>query len=283
MIKQLARFAAGLMPGSIRARLAQYRFGYSGGAPEIPLARDIHPDATFSVRLERGPAFVLTPDLEPDYQDHFAADGDSRGEMAGFLELSRASAFAAVLLDIGAHKGLFSLVHLVTGPGHRALLVEPSPVLCRDASDLMHRNGVEARADIVVAGAAATAGVRRIVVDALGFARAATDEAGAVDVPFVTVDELCVARAIVPAIVKIDVEGAEAEVLRGAIATLRAHRPVLCLELHNDLLEQRGESPAALLDGLSRLGYRFETPSGVPLPAWRLGRSLKAIVRIVAR
>ena len=283
MIKQAARLAAGLMPEAVRARLAQYRFGYSGGAPEIPLTRDVHPDGTFTVRLAEGVAFSLTSDLEPDYLDHFVADGESRAEMARFLELSRASAPGAVLLDIGSHRGVFSLVHLMTAPGHRAVLVEPSPTLCRDASDLLRRNGVEGRAEIVVAGAGGASGSRRMVVDELGFARGAAAEAGALDVAFLTVDDLCGARGLVPAIVKIDVEGGEAEVLRGAVETLRTHRPVLCLELHIDLLEQLGESLGALLEGLSRIGYRLESLSGASLRPWRLSRSLKAIQRIVAR
>ena len=283
MIKQAARLAAGLMPTPVRAWLARYRFGYSGGAAEIPLTRENRAGGGFRVTLRSGPGFAMTSDLEPDYLAHFVEDGDSREEMAGFLEISRASAPDAVLLDIGANTGLFSLVHLTTGPLHRAVLLEPSPPLCRAASDLLRLNAVAGRADVVVAGAGATSGPRRIVTDELGFAVGAVESADAIDVPFVTVDELCAARGFVPSIVKIDVEGAEAAVLRGAIQTLRAHRPVLCLELHLDMLEQSGESAGAMLEALSRIGYRFETPSGTPLPAWRLSRSLKAIVRIVAR
>jgi hypothetical protein len=58
-----------------------------------------------------------------------------------------------------------------------------------------------------------------------------------------------------PALVKIDVEGAEADVLRGATATLRTHRPLLLLEVHHvramhevdDVLRAAGYS-VSLLD-----------------------------------
>ena len=70
--------------------------------------------------------------------------------------------------------------------------------------------------------------------------------------------------------------------LRGARATLRAHRPVVCLELHFDELERRGESAGALLEDMASMGYRFESTRGGALPLWRLRRSLMAIARVVA-
>ena len=60
--------------------------------------------------------------------------------------------------------------------------------------------------------------------------------------------------------------------LRGSVNTFRAHRPLLFLELHFDMLERRGESIAALIRRLASLGYRFETPEGAALPRWRLQR-----------
>ena len=120
------------------------------------------------------------------------------------------------------------------------------------------------------------------MTDALGFAQQARGGSGE-DTPFTTIDELCASRQLTPAILKIDVEGAEAEVLRGARATLRTQHPVVCLELHFDELERRGESVGTLLDDMAAMGYRFESTRGDVLPRWRLRRSLMAIVRVVAR
>jgi hypothetical protein len=83
-------------------------------------------------------------------------------------------------------------------------------------------------------------------------------------------------------VVKIDVEGAEAEVIRGAAALLRDVRPLLFVELHLDMLERRGESVDALLADLASCGYRFREPDGRARSARAIRDSLRAIVRIVA-
>ena len=151
-------------------------------------------------------------------------NADSRDEMASFIRLSRQTPPDAVLLDVGAHKGLFSIVHLALNPRHRAVLLEPSPPLAKDAAALLRLNDAADRGEVLTVGAGAENAVRRIVTDALGFAQPAADGSGE-DVPFTTIDRLCEERRVVPALVKIDVEGAEADVLRGARATLLAHRP----------------------------------------------------------
>jgi hypothetical protein len=102
-------------------------------------------------------------------------------------------------------------------------------------------------------------------------------------VPLVTLDHLCESSLYRPDIIKIDVEGAEGQVLRGARETIRRWHPIIFLELHLDILERRKEPLGGILDPLSALGYRLETPSGNPMALWRLKSSLQAIVRVVAR
>jgi len=282
VIKELARFATGLMPQEVRARIARYRFGYSGAGRAIPLSRAPGPPGCFEVRLGAGPRFMLTDDLAQDFATHFTEPGDCAAEMAAFLAASLASGPSSCFIDVGSNRGLFSLLHLAAGDTHRAVLVDPSGLLCGQAAALLRLNGVLGRAEILTAGAAETGSTRRIVTDALGYARVAGGQKGH-DVPFLSIDELCAGRGLSPAMVKIDVEGAEADVLRGAVQTLHAHRPLLFLELHFDMLEQVGERVGDLLGSLVVLGYRFETTRGVPLPRWQLQRSLMAVQRVVAR
>jgi FkbM family methyltransferase len=56
-------------------------------------------------------------------------------------------------------------------------------------------------------------------------------------------------------LMKIDVEGAELEVLRGAEKVLKRHKPILIIEVHGFALPNFGADVGMLRDFLSRLGY----------------------------
>lgn len=281
MIRSTARAAARLLPEPARAALALRRFGYSTAGSRLRIGCE---QGSGVVRYSVDDVSLIVPEnAAADARFHFIENGDSRAEMEAFLRLSRAAPANGLLLDVGAHKGLFSVVHLGSGPRHRALLLEPSAPLASDARALLALNGVAERSDVRCCGAGETDGERTVVLDALGFAReAGRGEPAALTVPFVTIDRLCETGRLWPAIIKIDVEGAEGAVLRGARRTLLRCRPALCLELHLDLLERSGEDVEAIVHAVKHAGYALYTTSGRRLAAWQVTKSLKAILRIVA-
>ena len=65
-------------------------------------------------------------------------------------------------------------------------------------------------------------------------------------------------------VVKIDVEGAEHEVLKGMQHTLCAYHPVLIIEVHNKLLPLFDSSSEELLNWVSDLGYHISLVDGEP-------------------
>jgi FkbM family methyltransferase len=66
--------------------------------------------------------------------------------------------------------------------------------------------------------------------------------------------------------VKIDVEGAEQQVLDGAHALLADQRPAVLLEWHDAYLQRFGTPPPALLEVAQRYRYQiFTVPHGVPV------------------
>lgn len=71
-------------------------------------------------------------------------------------------------------------------------------------------------------------------------------------VPTVTVDAMVQQLGVTPDVIKIDVEGAELSVLRGAQGTLREAKPKIFLSTHSDMLR------STCLEYLEELGYTFE-------------------------
>lgn len=59
-------------------------------------------------------------------------------------------------------------------------------------------------------------------------------------------------------VMKVDVEGAEMIVLKGAAETIKRHRPVLIVEVHEGTSQSAGHSVRELLQFIEGLGYRIE-------------------------
>src|SRR5207247_2211963 len=65
-------------------------------------------------------------------------------------------------------------------------------------------------------------------------------------------------------LIKIDVEGHEPAVLRGALATLRRRRPIVFCEFNDTLLRSTGSSSRLLLQSFAEVGYSVIWPSKMP-------------------
>jgi hypothetical protein len=61
---------------------------------------------------------------------------------------------------------------------------------------------------------------------------------------------------IAPDLVKVDIEGAEIELLEGAREVCLRHRPTLLIEFHQRRLRGHGRDPARMLELLEEYGYR---------------------------
>jgi FkbM family methyltransferase len=170
-----------------------------------------------------------------------------------------------VVYDIGANVGFFSLLSSRrVGAEGRVYAFEPLPRNVAAIERSARLNGftwleVFAKAAGAASGEAELNLARHIGGAMLASIGSPPDRRGSIPVEVVAVDDLIRERSLrPPSLVKIDVEGAELEVIRGMEATLRAHRPVLICEL-DDASEAGLEAKIADLSVLlAGLGYGLE-------------------------
>lgn len=165
-----------------------------------------------------------------------------------------AVARADVVIDVGAHTGLYSLLAARTSPTARVIAVEADPYNAAALTANTRRTRVE-----VVAKAASDRVGRSTFRQNLGTVgsslvdRRGTGPTRLVEVETTTIDALAPdARSIV---LKIDVEGAELTVLAGAeTAIRRAANATLFVELNPKALAAGGHDGSQLVAALEALG-----------------------------
>lgn len=159
-----------------------------------------------------------------------------------------------VFYDIGAHIGWFSLVAAKCGA--QVYSFEANPENAAVLRQNLALNQIT-RAEVVAAAVAAEEGELEFATFEYSLVGHIADanlpaDARVMRVPAVSLDTYVGSAGVrPPTLLKIDVEGAEGEVIRGAVATLREHRPVLAIEIHNPTQQQR------VYQLTEPLGYRW--------------------------
>ncbi len=168
-----------------------------------------------------------------------------------------------VVADCGANNGFTGILFArAVGPTGRVVGFEPSPVNLEAARENICLNHV---GNFELVAAAVGASPARVAFDP-GFgngAVASPTRADAIEVPQVTLDQHFGSERI--DLVKIDVEGYELDVLRGATALLR-RCPALALEIHVALYANRERQVAQLFDLLDLARYEAQVQLEVDGP-----------------
>jgi FkbM family methyltransferase len=171
------------------------------------------------------------------------------------------------LFDIGASYGAFSFV--AAHFGGTAVAVDPSPIAVQLIGLQTRLNGYDKHIRIIQACVSDTVGETEMLSSGVfsdGYFRMARGRSSSelTKTRAVTIDQLA-DQFGPPTHIKIDVEGYEAAVVRGAKRTLTRWAPLLFLELHNEMIRSEGGDPSCVLDDLAEMRYEMFSVGSVKI------------------
>lgn len=164
----------------------------------------------------------------------------------------------SLVVNVGANVGFFSLrfAKWVDDDGE-VISIEPENRNYDNLISALKREGLLNRVHAVKAVAAAVPGMVLLEINRRHPAdhKLSRDHTG-VPVTAVTLDELVQDKRLLrPALVKIDVQGAEMLVLKGASGILKKAGSALFIELHEEGLNKFGTSVSEILEYLAEYNY----------------------------
>jgi FkbM family methyltransferase len=152
---------------------------------------------------------------------------------------------------------------------------EPDPGAFAGLARHLDLNGMTGR--VAPIRAAVTDGsidrVRLATAPSSGLARVTSEDAAfpdAIEVAATSIDDFCETNGIAPRVIKIDVEGAELQALRGARRTIAARGPSLALfvEMHPSIWSSSGLSAEDLAREIAAQGLVPERLDGTARDLW---------------
>ena len=174
--------------------------------------------------------------------------------------ISRVVSAGMTALDIGAHSGFFTLLLAkVVGPKGRVVAFEPLPANFRMLQENVRLNSLM-NVRLEKQGVHSNSGQLTFEVpDAESFLLAGPmhhdDERPTTMVLATSLDLYVFQHDMKVDFIKIDVEGAEDDVLKGAEKTIKAFHPAMVIEVHDLDKQSRPHSGLAVL---AALGYELE-------------------------
>lgn len=160
--------------------------------------------------------------------------------------------------DVGANVGFFAVIAgRLVGPSGHVVCFEPLPP---NAAQIEYNARLNGFGNVTVRCEALGGSIRTDVFNTSDeptwgmlstVGKLPVQPSGQIQVQVRTLDSLCCAGGTLPLpdVIQVDIEGAEAEFLEGARATLQASRPVLIIELHG--------TNAPVTAALDQLGYVY--------------------------
>ena len=170
----------------------------------------------------------------------------------------------AVVFDVGANVGFYSLAAAQAAPDGVVHAFEPLPDTCEDFRLNLRRNSWAKNIRLIPAAVGEQSGTVHLTTEfhSSNYVTSAQSTEATTAVPCITLDDYA-AQADLTRLdfIKIDVEGGELEVLRGASGTLRRFRPLLMVEIVETptvFFARRGSRRNDVLALLLEHGYQHD-------------------------
>ena len=186
------------------------------------------------------------------------------GHNNGFVATVEACREKDCVLDVGGHIGLVSLpISKVLRPGGRLITFEPSSANLRYLKQHLSVNNCD---NVTV--------VECLVGKKNGhvkfFEQKDAELYSEVTRTQLSIDSYCAEHAIIPQIIKMDIEGAEVDALKGAKEILISCKPIVFLSVHPREIELMGTTLDELQRFLQEINYSISEINGAPVKSFRL-------------
>lgn len=208
---------------------------------------------------------MIVPTIDLSLGPWLIANGTWEEAISAIVQ--RALRPGMTVVDVGANVGWYTLLAAkAVGPKGRVIAFEPDPEIAEMLRDNVELNGYDERVRVIVAAAADRTGTERFhatrkhrgngsLVPELNQLGDASAEIETIDVAVTTIDAEGIDRIDV---LKVDAEGSEARVFRGARATLERSRHLTAIvEFWPIFFTRAGEDPAAFIHERLREGFRL--------------------------
>jgi len=224
-------------------------------------------------RLKKGVAIIkgrgrsLSVQMLPDItiqlplsaHRHYWQGVHDDGPLLNFL--AQALPQNGVYFDIGANIGIYGAALWASKLGQiKVVAFEPIAATLAVLKEVMALNQVDAQIEPVALSndsGVLTLSAYENGANNFWVKDAESHQIPTTSVPKMTLDEWCSRHpVIIPHAIKIDVEGHELDVLKGAQQTLRTHKPALVIECHCASWEELEVSRQEFIDVINSLGYR---------------------------
>jgi FkbM family methyltransferase len=214
-------------------------------------------------------SFPPTARLLTEYRVHGMVKLPGFADLAHCMRLAKPGTTA---VDVGASVGNYAVaLRKAVGPRGRVLALEANPAVYKELVHSSWLTGIDARN----VAASSTSGTAELLIP--------VDSAGRVHEPIATLEDRgqAAVRVRVPrvrlddqlseercvSVIKIDVEGHESEVIRGAVETLQRHKPGLVMEIEAQHVGG-ADRMAEVVALCCSFGYRCSAIHGTKLIPW---------------